>query len=698
MSSATGKSKKSDARKRLLDSKGLMVGGVGENKDNTIERLIADSLGVDEEALPVDVEFDDRDFKRAPNFVTFLTSPKFMNTAGWARQLEIGTKLHSEWCPHCSDKHWFTRNGSGYLSADVDATKDYFLERVQLLEYGKCPKCKRTKSQMVAANELPFYSELIGVAGQRSSKSFSTAMLATYHVHMLLKLQKPTQVYPGMLDSTLLHGTFVALTYAQAKDSLWDPFHSMILDSPWFQQYGAFLEQIERERGMKQPIFKMKDQFILYRHRNVTFYPSGPDKRTLRGRTRCWASVDEIGWFSHDADRSKVKTGATEVYASLDNSLMTMRGGARKLIRQGYSSVPTAILANISSPSSRSDKAMSLHRESIGSNSVFGYHHPTWEMNPELPIETFADMRRRKPIEFERDFAANPPLSSNPFFTSPDAIMAACKGANMIAIKHKVQVRKDGSRRLYAEPIRITEQPRASILALDAGETDNSFSLSLIRAGKKLPSKTDDDIRHQLQCPMMCEIIPRPEASLNHNLIYTHLIKPIIEKMNVRLVVADRWQSLKVLQDIEADFGISTDRYSMRLDDLIYARDQLEEGNVKICKPVMKLDEIRDFQADNYPMQFEKDPVAHFILQMLTVQRLGNQVIKAPGLTDDLWRSFALGCSYGFDPEWNKVFDEAAKSSVSRGTGIFLGRSGTGGGAGRVSGTGASVLITRGGR
>ena len=674
--------------------------GVGDDDKHTIEKLIEKNIGVGEEALPIDLEFDDRDFKRAPNFVEFLSSPKFMNTNGWARQYEVGTKLFGEWCPKCTDLKWFGQPNDGYLHAPVNADLDEFKHHVQLMNLGKCPKCGRTKSQNYRDGFVPQFTELAGCAGQRSSKSFMVAMNAVYLCHQLIKLQKPTSIY-GVLPSTTLYGTFVALTYAQAKDSLFDPFLLMIHDSPWFTKYHAFLSEIEKERGLRTPIHKVRDQFVLYRHRNMVWHASGPNRRTLRGKTRIFAACDEVGWFDNDASRSKIKTDANEIYAALDNSLGTVRPAAERLLRRGYNTVPTALLANVSSPSSRGDKIMSLHRESIGSKSIFGYHHPTWEMNPNLPLDCsfLQDKKLRQPLDFERDFGANPPLSSSPFFESSQVIMRATKARNMIQIAHKVRVRKDGTRALYAEATKMADQGQPCILSIDAGETFNSFALCLIRSGGKLREEPSEmGPQHKLQCPMMAEVTPKQGTPINHSLLYEHLIKPIIKKFNVQLIVADRWQSTKMLQDAEEDCGISSCRYSLKLEDMLYVKDQLEAGNINLCKPEMKIEQIQDYSADGYPENFKDKPISHFILQMLTIQRVGNQVVKGAGLTDDLWRAFALGCAFGFDPDYNKIFSGDVLATTTRATSVFLGRGGGGGSSGGSSRSSMSIHLPRSGR
>lgn len=78
-----------------------------------------------------------------------------------------------------------------------------------------------------------------GIISHNSGKSHTVGTyLAPYHLHRLLKLQKPAQFY-GLSRTTMLQGTFAALTYTQAKDTLWTPFYGALTESRWFCLVGS---------------------------------------------------------------------------------------------------------------------------------------------------------------------------------------------------------------------------------------------------------------------------------------------------------------------------------------------------------------------------------------------------------------------------------------------------------------------------
>lgn len=186
---------------------------------------------LDENSLvPKDIKIDDGDMPLAKNFYEWVTKDRYAGTVitPFLEQLVWGIVIYGEWCPRCSDNEWLINTHR------VDDTFATFERKVCLLEHGICPSCKARKSELVKSGELPFYQEIAVNAGQRSGKSAWTGGMATpYLTHRVLKMQKPNDVY-GIAGSTMLHGTFVALTYAQAKETLWEFYYGTLLESQWF--------------------------------------------------------------------------------------------------------------------------------------------------------------------------------------------------------------------------------------------------------------------------------------------------------------------------------------------------------------------------------------------------------------------------------------------------------------------------------
>lgn len=631
-----------------------------------------------------DIKINDGDFALADNFLEFCLNPKLLNQKPYASQALIGLRLFGEWCIHCSDKDYFDNYGVG-------DTLDHVQSKIVPLVHGKCPHCKRSQQKAYMRGRINLYYELAISAGQRSGKSAVVAMLSAYITHRMLKLQKPNEVY-GLLPSNTLHGTFVALTYAQAKDTLWDPFYGNILASPWFQEYHSMLDDYTARTG--EELYKLNDTFVMYRHRRLLMYPAGPDKRTLRGRTRFLSSIDELGWFDNSADSGKVKMDATQVYQALERSLLTVRAAADNLWSKGFTDIPTGYFINVSSPSSVRDKIMELVRKSQGSRVILGLIRPTWEMNPGVLRDNpvIVNEFKNDPIGAMRDYGAQPPLSSNQFLSAGIVTGAIGDKPNAVILQHqekRSKKTKDMMRFATIQKARRTGKP--SCLALDAGYVNNSFAMAIGHlADHKFPV-----------IDAVMEVMPLPGVPLNFSRIYKSVIVPMLDARNVQLVAADRWNSIKILSDIEEDHEVQTRQYSLKYADMRLFKDYLEDKRILLPNPKRELDEITTYDQSNYPSVFKNDAIGHFYLQLLTVQDTGSQIIKGDQLTDDMVRASML-CVRMLLDEDNQELWEKDRLETNRGIdisqmGVSKGYSGGGGGGGAASaGTSLGVRKSRG--
>lgn len=627
-----------------------------------------------------DIKIPDGDFPEAKNFMEFTSSDKFLKQKPYLEQLIIGIMVFAEYCPSCSDIDYLLDTHK------VDDSLARFRRKVCLLEHGKCPSCKKNRKFFVDQDLMFFYNEMAVCAGQRSGKSALTGMMVSYIVHRLIKLQNPNEVY-GLMSSNVLHGTFCALTYKQAKDNLWDPIMGNILGSPWFQSYHEMLTSHSTRDG---ELVKLKDEFIMYNNRRFVMYPAGPDKRVLRGRTRIVGSVDELGWFDNTANSTKVKVNAREVYIALGNSLTTVQAKAEVLFSKGFYNILPGYFLNISSPSSNRDKIMELVRDAQGSRKLYGVLKPTWEMNPDIPKSALAEYFRKDPVAALRDFGVQPPLASNPFISNQEAVeKCITKKSNPLEVRHVVSKSKakNGNTTRYGKFDFLKKSGFPSVLALDAGFSNNSFACAV--------AHLHDHRFPVIDC--LVEIQPLPGVPVNFARLYTEIMLPLIEYRNVKLVAADRWNSLKLLHDVEEDTGVQTLIYSLKYKDMQIFKDHVLDNQVGFPKTEMSIEDIIDYKHSEYPACFKGKPASHFVLQSLTVQDTGSQVVKGDQLTDDLFRAGMLACQVLLDDAYAEYFtaDNINKEVMRRNVAdfaVFKGASGGGSGSAVGGGSSAGLL------
>lgn len=621
----------------------VMYDGDDLNIMSEIESLINDTSIVSR-----DLKIDDSSMPKASSYWHWITAPEFLgaHVEAYLEQALLGIKLFSEYCPKCSNTEWM-KDENHVPQEGLDGIR----ENVVILENGVCPKCGLKRSHAMKNGDLNFYNELAVNAGQRSGKSIVVAMICTYITHRVLMMQKPTEIY-NVGSNQVLIGTFVAITSGQAKDTLWTPYHNYILDSPWFQKYHALLDHYQNK--YKQTLYKVMDSYVQYRHRNLFVTYAGPDLRALRGRTRIFGAIDEVGYFDNDKDSKKVKLSAQGVYEAITRSLLTCQAAEKRQLDLEYDEALSGYMLNVSSPTSVRDKICELVRLSEGSVKTLGLHKPTWEMNPNIPkdSEIIQEAYRRDPISAEKDYGANPPLSANPFISSRSLVWETCrsKGINLVKTTPMILRAKDGNKYRYAEIQKIKKTSKPSILAVDAGYTNNSFAITV--------GTIKDGI---VNLDVLIEVMPLPGIPLSYSKIFTEIIVPVCEARNVRVVLADRWQSIKLLQDCEAIECVKVAKqYSVKYSDLWNIKNAIESQQITLPRP-SKLKDINDvveFNPEEYPRCFQGMETEHLLLQMLTVQDTGRGVEKGDNLTDDLWRAGTL-CYYGLtNPDFEEFMVE----------------------------------------
>lgn len=611
--------------------------------------------------VPPDFRINDKEIPLAKNFQEWVYGYNFGLARGgqkpFPRQVEIGTKLFAEYCPRCSDVDWFDE-------MPVDAARGEMEDRVVFLENGICPECNATRSEMIVNGELNNYYGVVGLAGQRSAKTTSAILWDTYDLHKTLKIPNPQAAF-NMLSSTPITSTFAATTFAQAVDNVWTPYLSTVKsDAPWFDNYHKFLDRKGEELG--EELYSVGEHMIRYRHRNIVLTPSGPNKRTMRGKSRRSGLVDEIGWFKLAKKSGKVGEelelmDAKGVFDALNNSLLTLKQGHTRRLEEGYNDLPKPVMYLVSSPSAYNDFIMTAYRMYQQSTEMYAFKYATWEYNPlyKKTDKIFSEGFRLKPVETARDYECNPPIGEGLFINGEAPIRKAMKtGPNKISVtarkglsKAKVPV-TNSSLRLLSNSLPSV----GTILCIDVGLVNNSLAFSIV--GPKEDYSPDDPMEDvgSIQTPAQVyavgEIIPYADTKINLTSVYQDCFVPLLDPFDIRYMVSDRWNNAKIASDLDETYGVVPLEHKCRWGDFEATRDLLYSGNLILPKTVEPVEEIMKTTLDNYPECFRGKPVDHLAWQFLTVKEQTNvTVLKGDGGTDDLFRTVVLGVAQLQDPE-----------------------------------------------
>lgn len=619
-----------------------------------------------------DLKVDDRDLPLAKNYYDWCTNTKHKFTgklhAPWVRQMIVALIFFGEVCPRCSKKSWLR----DITNIPKTTPLEELVERVQLLEHGVCPSCNANKLELYKSGEMRIFQELVLVWGQRSGKSTSLAMMAAYHTHRFLKLPPFGSLTTRMQSSTPLTFSFVSLTYGKAVAVLWEPVLSVLDQCDWYTQYFELMDHYGRKYGVE--LYNKKLQFIRFSYKNLNLVPSHPGWEALRGETRFGAALDELGLFplpdanSEDTiegdddeegggsgsamNNNRKMANADEAHKSLMNSLVTVNDASADLLEEGLFHIPNGLMFGVSSPQSHRDKVMRLLRESQteeGQKTMYGSQLPTWEVHPKLEKTSpvIARLFASNPEKAERDFGANPPRVHS-VYIRPQIVQPCFSGPRST---HTVAYD-------YSQPkINATLKQRtvtetASVLSIDAGLTNNSFTLC---------SSYFDFKTGKTHTTTVLEVIPGNKKKINFNSMYEDVILPLAKATNAAIVLADQWNSEDILSRIETDLpGVTARKISPRRKHFDAARQLLVEGNVILPRPEIPLDELFKTQVDSYRKTFLSKPVSHLAYQMSTVRDLHPQrpPEKPEQGTDDIFRAWVLGVSIMHQPKVQKLLQE----------------------------------------
>lgn len=635
------------------------------------------------------------DAPRASNFMEFCFHSSYLNFKPFPRQLQIASHFLGEICYFCSD--------NDFMYQMYDQEIGEICDRIVFTRWGRCPKCQRTRFDFIKHAKWFFPETLIAIIGQRSGKNYLLSMLAAYQLHRYLTLERnetrviPSHYFPG-LGPGYLTMTFTAATLGQAMKNVWQVFQPMFASSPWFQEYGKYLNEHGKKIG--EELYVNNSTYIRYRNKMIDISCAAPDKRTLRGATRILYGVDEVSW--HDAEqegsgkqKSTVLGTAEEITTSLNNSLKTVRNAAFKLMSAGDYDCPNAYDISISSPCHANDIGMRTLRKSADNPRIFGAHYATWEFNPEYRSrEDFKSDYLRSEADAERDFGAMPPRTLNPWIADPKPVLSIVRPKaekNIISYEMRSEKSMFGEITAWYELKELYDAQTPRIIAIDNGYNNNAFAVSLIRLDSKGLPRID-------QCLMLKP--KQDKYSVNLSKMWDHFIYPLVTKTNAALILYDRWQSLQNIQKLQ-DEGKDARQYSLTPKDFGLFRNKLLGGEVSY--PFSEYDPnifLESSGSDRDLVEIsESKPGFALLLQTLTVRVVGERVMKPLYGDDDVFRTAMLGLKFCYDEDVVKKLSVAGMGgrapTDARSLGRVVGMSGSGARVGAMSANSAGSQNTK---
>ena len=236
---------------------------------------------------------DTRDLAEAKNFYDYCYRILGSDIhAPWAVQMWLAAMSLGEVCPKCTNpKYLDVRN----IDKSLDSRSLNHPKRMTFLEHGVCPRCGATKRDLIQSGLMPTINQAVWTLGQRSGKSSTAAVVASYVLHRYLMYPLLASMTTSMQASTELVMIFCSLSYDKAVGVLWTPFKNIIDQSQWYKSYFALLDTYGQQYGKE--LYTNSKSLLAFGNKNIRCYPTGPKASALRGNTSIMTLMDELGLF-----------------------------------------------------------------------------------------------------------------------------------------------------------------------------------------------------------------------------------------------------------------------------------------------------------------------------------------------------------------------------------------------------------------
>lgn len=585
----------------------------------------------------------------APNIIRWVMDPDYLNFPSVAdvwRQYQILRDYFELRCPVCNpgtikdgDKGDCWGKSRDELAAEI------LLEFNPRVQEDECPSCHMTRSQFEEEKLFRGYNQMHLVIGQRAGKSVTAAIIATYVEHWLITTGLST---PGglfhLFNTTKrdpFEVAFLASSAVQAEDTVWAKYIGLREESPWFQRFTTWIQQAEKNQ---ESTGSTPWKYVVSKKKISNGHPSlklnlvslSANAGANRGRTRPAAFIDELAHFTGQDSR----LSAREAYRAMERSLRTLR--SRTMMYGGPSWVGS--MFSVTSPLSRSDYTWELLRKAPKLQRMYFQHRPTWEFTPFETRESLADEFMKDPVGAERDYGANPPGSAFPFITNQPRFCQTVLTDLPPIVQIGSRTFEDQLKNQYVGAYLISAaydfSRRPHIITLDAGETFDSFAMTISREDTM---ESGDRAVKVTVVVATFRIVPEPNRPVWFESIVT-LIDELRSKISIAVVEFDRWQSSALIQQIR-NFGIRAEKRSLTKDDVAMFRTNAMEGLVRMPRPhADDFDGTTFTKISHLSMHMESIPLAElFELQEDPDTRVVSNPLKNKGArgehSDDMIRT-----------------------------------------------------------
>jgi hypothetical protein len=550
--------------------------------------------------------------REAKNVFDFVLSNEFLGlTYLYPLQFEVLRDFFEEYCPECT--------------SDINS-----LDGLVLLEYGRCPRCGKTKLDFFKEGRVRFYNEIVGVAGTKAGKTTLVgSMIAPYVLHKTLFRINNLRDYLGIIPWETLVFVFNATSREQAQLTGWDHFLSTVHNSFWFRSYTERIKEHARELELKpDDIVSESTTRLEFKFCRLLCGCFHSNAFSLAGGTFYFAMVDELSRF----ERTNSRRSAAEIVRVVKNNLFPVRNGFYKLLNSGsevVNEVMDGFLAVVSAPLLEDDKTMQLLEGAKREKRRFVFYRSTFEANPGADRSLIAADEEEDPERVVRDFDALPRSAGDLFIGDSSVLVRNALGTDRLLLWNvisrpagMVNGRLNFRLCLQLQDC-VVDKTRVIFIHADTGRVKDSF-------GIVVASVVGDVSDYKILIHEVVDIAPREGVKGFQEVDFESVfefMKRLSENFVIGGISYDRWNSVSYVQRLR-NLGLPVEEVNLKMDDFLAFKQDLFQNKIVFPRP----------RYDDWFLRsaVELEPVSKMLKELYMMRNFGNRIDHPPGGSSDL--------------------------------------------------------------
>ncbi len=522
--------------------------------------------------------WDPTQFPRAKNVIDWVTNPQFLGRFtlyDYPRQYQILRDSYELLCPNCNNS---------WKAGDCWDRTVYDMQSDVLLEYGICPKCGVTRSELRDQGRIEEIEEVITIIGMRSGKTTTVGSYdSTYIAHRYMTLKDPIS-YFGVDRSVILEAGFFASSEKQTEETVWGYFQATLLATEWYQRYISGLKEFSEKLHLPwESVYKHLSTSIKIVPQSIQFVRYHSNAATTAGRTRFLVAIDEMGMFKSET--------SDEIYSIPNASLKTLISHAHTKYTEKDNDVPPVRMLETGSPGPNPETDPLEHRyiaaTTLPLRAVYAVRYATWEANRFITRESLQNEFLSNPALAEQQYGAKALPSGSKFFSERllDQAFSTQERPgiywSLLVRPHQSELETVYYHQALLNQINLGTTDGPLLIVGDAGKTRDRFALAIIRT---IGTGSASFCRVEGLIQIIPGIVDTPHGKRQTEVFYPcvlPIIKSLHELCKVSFVLFDRWDSTMLVQQIR-EMGIPAMTHNTTKDDYKLARGEFMAGRVRI--------------------------------------------------------------------------------------------------------------------